>query len=610
MVSLFDEFNTAFKNLIVKFQNCNFINDNIFSESKIKDIFLRFYKESTNLNLSISVILKYLLCNDILNIIRQAITIDQKICKKELVYIHKFVLMIYEIFGEVRPCYKEFCKAKEEDIYETIKFWHQDSDLLGFSNTETKFLLVKLISQHSFKTNNPYLFLDYKNLIIGVFSSIIKLNDHEDLFKNKVDELNNNLNIIFLKKFYNQVISEIVDSKILRKTEIKKHFSIESIDLIPGLKIFLNTFFESRTSFETLIPYNNNSEILPGISSINFDPWKVDIPNNTISNKTQFEYIVPESRRWNKCDKCKGIKTQKCSDCNGQKYKLCNDCMQGETTCRICSGKGEETFIETFEELVEDKDKLSLITVSSERVKKKPCVNCLTSGKVKCQTCNGLTKIQCKLCSGQGHINCKICDGHGKVEYNQVLNITRVCKNIEKVFFSSEINDLDFKNRNQNYTILKSLNGTNLSKNLHLEMINDHISISFLNIISNAINNEWVENIDLRPINQDCEIHISYNYKILCTFFGYQTICYWFPSFNAESTIKLGILHGMIHCFKDDLIKRKYFEAAKKVVYMENISKRNSHCLEIIHNHYKNLSLIMKFLVYVARHFVNPESIW
>lgn len=611
MASLYDNFNDPFDDLIVKLKNNFLLNNNCVSQNKdilVAEIILK-VSGLIQIPFSIIPVLKYLLCSDLLFVIRHGLVFDQKIDKTKLFFVHDFIIKIYEILAEVRGEYADFCKTREENIYETIKFWYQDSDLFGFANIETKFLLRNLIAHCSLKMNNPHLFFEYKSLIIGVYSAIIKKYTSDELFKIKVNELSGNLDEIFLKDFYNQAVLEIVNSKVLSRKNIKEHFLIESIGLIPEIKISLNTIFESRVSFKNLIPDGSGSKILPGVSSVNFEPWKVNVPDNIILDNHEFSYVVPESRRWNKCDKCKGRQFQNCSGCNGHKKKLCVDCMQGEIHCPRCSGTGEESYTETFEKLVPGEDGLSFKSVISQRTKKKSCFSCSTKGKVKCQTCNGLTQILCKSCSGQGQTKCEICEGIGRIEYNQVLLITRKCKYIEKKFSAKE-KDLGIKSKNQEFTKINTLNGVNLSERILLEKLGSNVSDGFLSVIGETINREWLQSIDSKPIYQQCEIFVSYTYKVHYNFFGYQGECYWYPSFKNKAFILNGIMDGITKAFEIDIKGKNYFEAAKKIVYMENISKKTSNCLEVFQNQYKKLSLSMKFLVYVAKHFVNPESIW
>lgn len=69
-------------------------------------------------------------------------------------------------------------------------------------------------------------------------------------------------------------------------------------------------------------------------------------------------------------------------------------------------------------------------------------------------------------------------------------------------------------------------------------------------------------------------------------------------------------MEGVIQASANDINNKKYFPAAKKIIFAENIGKKNADCFEDFQVHYKKLSIFMKFLVYIARLFVNPDSIW
>jgi hypothetical protein len=176
--------------------------------------------------------------------------------------------------------------------------------------------------------------------------------------------------------------------------------------------------------------------------------------------------------------------------------------------------------------------------------------------------------------------------------------------------FSAKEKDFGIKSKNQEFTKINTLDGFNLSDKILLEKLVSNVPDVFLNVIGENINREWNQSIDSKPIYQQCEIFASYTYRVHYNFFGYQGECYWYPSFKNNAFILNGIMDGIIKAFEIDVKGRKYFDGAKKIVYMENISKKNLYCLEVFQKQYKTLSLSMKFLVYVAKHFVNPESIW
>lgn len=60
-------------------------------------------------------------------------------------------------------------------------------------------------------------------------------------------------------------------------------------------------------------------------------------------------------------------------------------------------------------------------------------------------------------------------------------------------------------------------------------------------------------------------------------------------------------MEGVIQASANDINNKKYFPAAKKIIFAENIGKKNADCFEDFQVHYKKLSIFMKFLVYIAR---------
>lgn len=611
MTSLHKEFEEDFIDLNNKSTEIFLVTSVGYPEHRVKSIkdVIRSASNLIKIDSRIAPLIKYFLCSDVLFIIHKGLIVGKTIDKPILVFVADFVRKLCELLGEVRECYLDFAKKSDQDIYEAIKFWYQDSDLFGYSNLESRFLFRDIAIDYALKMNHPQLFFDYKHLISGIYSAIIYKSTAGEISTRKISELNKDLNKAFVKAFYNLAVSEIINAKISKRENAKDDFIVESINPILDIKFISNTVFENRTSFESMVPDTSGLKLLPGKSASIFDPLLINIPENFVLKNQEFTYIIPESRRYGKCNKCHASQLIVCPDCNGEMKKLCVDCSGGVIECVRCSGTGEEEYTEIFEKLVTSEDGLDLVSTKFQRIKTKPCATCSTKGKVKCQTCDGSTKIKCSLCSGQGNIKCKVCAGIGSLEFHQILYINRNCKCSEKRF-SLCGKEFSVNLKNNNFTKIKSMNRISSIKKQLFENSSRNIPEDFLNAINENLDNEWFQTTESKPVFQQCDFFVSYTYEIQYTFLGFLGKAYWHPSLKSKAFLLKGLMEGVIQASANDINNKKYFPAAKKIIFAENIGKKNADCFEDFQVHYKKLSIFMKFLVYIARLFVNPDSIW
>lgn len=592
---------------------------------------------------------KCLLCSDLLFTIRQALAASETVKGQDFQKVSELVSFLAEILGILRVDFSKNQFVQEKRTSETLKAWFQDSFFFGFANAETKFLFRDIVIKISLERSWPEFFESYKNLVLGLYGSIISQFPEIKNIDIREAELETQLNKQFSKGFYNNFISTIVHSKIASKQDAKANLRILSIEPFQKISLVVSTLFETRSSTEEVVPCPDTTKILNGLKAKIVDHGKIHIPLGSIFDSNQFDMVIPETRRFSTCPKCNGTKQLICHECIGKKSLKCNECNGGKCKCVRCKGTGEEEYSDTFEKLLPctcdrgvvaqkngfaaamnilTKDNpnipylkevnvskcnnckgMGFIQKTMERIKSRPCAYCSTRGVIVCQFCQGSTKVPCSCCGATGAVDCDICQSVGTVEFRQVIHVKRESF-ISQTRFTSVPRECELKLDPEHFSLLATFKGNDVGEIILKHPFDRRFSDSFRKAISNYLLAES------RPINEgqfighEVKIFMNCVYRIHYSMKGIQASSWWNPKIKTESISMKEYLAGILDLVKKNFKDKKSFDAAKKIALAENLARLNSSCSEDFDKFYKKLGLYQKFLVYVARHFVNPESIW
>lgn len=117
-----------------------------------------------------------------------------------------------------------------------------------------------------------------------------------------------------------------------------------------------------------------------------------------------------------KCYTCYGSCKETCWKCNGGLYVTCDGygCMGGRVNCIYCSGTGQVSKLETYQESFWNGSYTEYRTVSRTVYVSCTAYGCMY-GKTQCTTCSGTAQIRCSICSATGEITCRTCSGIGSL---------------------------------------------------------------------------------------------------------------------------------------------------------------------------------------------------
>ena len=594
------------------------------------------------------ILVKLCLSYDLFFVIHQGLAADNKIRKHELVFVGNFVRFLSANLEPARPCYGDFKTYNDEMVFDVIKFWHRDPDIFGFENKTTKFLLQDLVSHFAIEMNYPELFIVYQDFISKIYQAILKQIPDTNLQQSKMVEAKHKFNKLFVKDFYRKIISQIITTKISSHEDAKKNLKIEAVN--PYLELFVKScsLFETRSSNEIVTPWFSSEKITSGVSANLVDPDLLKFSDPKSMEEQKFEFVVPESRRCSKCPNCIGVGLFTCIDCRGKKKVKCKDCVSGKVTCKRCDGSGEESYSDSHEKMVQcscdrglvtrrdgfstffnavtinnpDAPVLNDVSVNKcarcrglgflqqtvEITKKRPCAFCSTQGEVVCRTCNGTTKAPCLTCGTEGTVPCDTCKSGGMVEFHQLINVHRY-PNFTENKFTTVPKEVDFKAKKNHFICVAILNGKKLSDKVLNEPLNRNFTEGFRKGISNTL--ALSSNINgFQSIAQECQLYVCYYYHIQYSFYGVKSESWWHPSMQTLDFALAGIMKSVLELADNEIKNKMYFQAAKKIIQAENLSKAVENCMSEFQKYTKKLSLFMKFMMYIARHFVNTETIW
>jgi|GEM_PF-1049339 len=590
-----------------------------------------------------------LLSSDLLFTVRQALAAGEVSRTIDYQKVSDLVLYLVENLTTLRPDYATPIIGTEKKISEMLKFWHQDTGFFGFANAETKFLFRDFVMMISHEENCPEYFESYKNLVMGIYGSIIRLNPEIKNHEFRLGELEYQLNRQFCKNFYNNLLSTVVHSKITSKEDAKKKLQILSIEPFQEIRVTLTLLYESRISSEEVVPCMNTSEIPKGSKAKIVDHSKITIPVGSIFEPHQFDTVIPESRRSSLCPNCKGNQQLVCHECLGKKTLKCNECNAGKLKCVRCKGTGEEEYSDSYEKMlpcscdrgvVAQKNGFNAVmnaltrndpnipvfkevTVSKcnlckgmgfiqktmERIKSRPCAYCSTRGVIVCQFCEGSTRVPCSCCGASGMVDCDGCDSIGYVEFRQIIHVKRDAV-VSQTKFTAVPKECELKTDGKNFYHFATLRGNDLSERILKHSFDRRLSDSFKKAISNFILAESQPLLEGNNIDKELKILSSYMYRIRYQLNGVTAFSWWNPKVKADSISIKEYISGILDAALGNFKSKRNFEAAKQIVLAENLSKIDPSCTDVYLKFYKKLSIYKRFLVYVARHFVNPESIW
>lgn len=584
MTALLENFN----NLIIEYEALLVADLNTsreaFPQHRIESYWLVEKFETTHL-------LRCLLYSDLLFTIRKAIATGGTVKASEWTFVKGLGIYLLNGLTVLRPDYTNLPAFQEQNIAELTNIWYQDVEIFGNSCQQTKLLCRDWIMFASANDNNPELFIKYKNLSSGIYKNILDQDVGNTNSKELVNDFECHLNKQFARKFYSSLTSKVITAKISTMIELKKKFKLFSIEPFQEICIDCVTLYEKRGSFEEVVPYENRNLIPRGKKAACINPVEIKINLGYSIEAQTKDVAVPESRRWSECPNCGGGGTEVCPNCIGTRYLRCESCLSGKLNCEHCNGNGAV--------------KLSIpgsIVID--------CVHCASTGKMLCKKCMGSSKVECLICVTGGKVPCKTCNAYGNVEFRQVIQIKRVLTN-SSVRFSTIPKECGIKIEKLIFSHYLNVICRDLADKVLNNSLDKNLSLGFRDGISSHLLREKLKaQLDGEFVNQRLQVFRNFIYRLNYSLNGITCCSWWHPKLKTESIscidFLLGILAAADKCFSE----KKSFGAAKKVILAENLSRLDSSCQEEYFNYYKKLSIYKKFLVYVARIFVNPESIW
>lgn len=123
------------------------------------------------------------------------------------------------------------------------------------------------------------------------------------------------------------------------------------------------------------------------------------------------------------CYTCYGSCEETCWRCHGGLNVPCDGygCYWGKVNCISCSGTGQLSNVETYQESFWNGSYTEYRTTSrTVNVRcsaygcmygKTQCLRCTGTAQIRCSTCLATGKITCRTCSGQGDVVCSTCEG-------------------------------------------------------------------------------------------------------------------------------------------------------------------------------------------------------
>lgn len=590
-----------------------------------------------------------LLSSDLLFTIRQALAASEVVKVQHFQRVSELVSFLAINIGRLRPEYQNYSLGMGKRTSETLKTWYQDPNLFGFANAETKFLFRDFVIRISHEKSWPEFFESYKKIVLGIYGSIIRHIPEIKTAQIKEAELETQLNRQFAKGFYNSFLSTIVHSKIATKENARANLRVLSIEPFQEVSIIVSTLFEIRSSAEEVAPCPDTTKIPKGSRAKIIDHNKINIPLGSSFDSNQFNIIIPETKRFSTCPNCSGTKQLICHECIGKKSLKCNECNGGKCKCVRCKGTGEEEYSDTFEKLLPctcdrgvvaqkngfaaamnilTKDNpnipyfkevnvskcnnckgMGFIQKTMERIKSRPCAYCSTRGVVVCSFCEGSTRVPCVGCGASGSVDCDICDSCGTVEFRQVVQVKRNSI-VSQTRFTSVPKECNLKHDLRNFSHMATFVGHDITEKILKHPFDRKFSDLFRKAISNYLSTESQPSDESNFIGHELKLFMNCMYRIHYSMNGIQGSSWWNPKINSESISMNDYMAGILDYVKKAFKEKKSFEAAKKIALAENLAKLDPSCAEDFGKFYKKLGLYKKFLVYVARHFVNPESIW
>ena len=584
MTTLLNIFKDSIIELDKKFiADCN-LNKELFPQHRIQSycLFEKFQKPH---------LLRCLLYSDLMFTIRQAIATGGTVKASAWAYIKEIGFFLIKGLALLRPDYANIPAIQEGNISESTKIWYQDSEIFGNSCNITKLLCRDLIMFISTGNNNPELFIKYKKLCSEIYKTILNQNFENQKNTELVNDFENNLNNQFARKFYSALTSKILKAKISSKEELKQKFKILSIE--PFQEIFIDcvTLYENMRSFEEVVPCKNTDQIPIGKKAVCINPLgiKIDIGKGIEEQTT--DVVVPESRRYSECPNCAGRSAELCPNCNGSKCLKCENCSFGKLICEHCNGIGSVK-----------------LSIPGNNIVK--CIHCSSSGKMHCKKCKGTSKVDCLICATGGVVPCETCAAYGNVEFRQIVQIKRSSIS-SSIRFSTIPKGCDIKIDKAIFSHYLNMTGTDLPNKVLNNFLDINLSSGFRDCISSHLLREKINSqLNGELVNQGLHIYHNFVYRLNYSLNGISCFSWWHPKVNDDSNTIIDVLQGILASAQKNFSNKKSFTAAKKVITAENLSKFDSKCLDEFSSYYKKLNLYRKFLVFVARMFVNPESIW
>jgi hypothetical protein len=123
------------------------------------------------------------------------------------------------------------------------------------------------------------------------------------------------------------------------------------------------------------------------------------------------------------CYNCYGTCKETCWNCHGGLYVRCDGygCYGGKVNCIYCSGTGQVSKVETYQESFWNGSYTEYRTASRTvyvtctaygcLYGKTQCIKCSGTAQIRCETCSATGKITCRTCSGRGDLICSTCAG-------------------------------------------------------------------------------------------------------------------------------------------------------------------------------------------------------
>lgn len=565
---------------------------------------------------------KFSLAGDLLFVVRQAVAIDGGKSSIRLKYSGPLLRLLAGILAQIHPTYKEFGSGSDEKAIGVLHHWIQDSDLFGSSNKTTKFLAQDLCAYYAREFDFYELFSRYKRLILHLFKSITEIGGCSDLEHNKLLEMEQRLNKVFAKDFYNLIISKINNLKGTPERSNYDSLKIIRVEAYQQMFIKIKSIFEFRETGCGSIPCESNCEIPFGRQAVLAEPWSMLIDSPKVFETIEFLYVPPLSRRKSGCDLCSEKGTLICQKCLGAKKADCAFCNKGLFLCSVCNGSGEESFVEYQQQIVicetcnaKGCNFCKMTGYLQNRISKtstRTCSKCERTGWVTCPRCLGKLLVPCTICNSKGIVTCEKCDGKKSLEHHQIVTVT--LRPIYKEFNIKEPtipDDILLSQNDPNLTTIASFKGVNLSRQRQSQLFERDLPDGFFAaIIKNLESETSTQSNGFKFQSQKLICKVSQYFHIEYEYQGFPSKAWWHTKknkINGDSIFSL-VIPSLL---KDALFswqKRDFFVAVDTLLYAEKLSKKNK-CYPIFTNYYKTLPVMLRFFKWVRKQFVVPDNV-